>query len=422
MVTAASSGRPHDDSAIFPLEQRRDDMFPELSDDELGRVARFGTPCRYSRGDRLFTAGEPRPGMFVILHGHVTVSQRDGFGRSRPIVTQGRGQFIAEVGQLSGRRSFVDGRADDEVGALLVPPNQLRALLIAEADLGERILRALILRRMGLVQSNFAGPVVIGHGHIAEVAQLRSFLERNGYPHHVIDPDEDEAALTVHARYASSGADVVVVCSNGSVLLNPSEMSLGRAIGMLDAGTFEGTADVVVIGAGPAGLATAVYSASEGSRVVVLDCRSFGGQAGASARIENYLGFPTGISGQALAGRAFVQAQKFGAEILIPAQAMALECDRAEGKARFAVRLADEARYTAGPWSSRAAPATGGRKRPGLHGSRDVASGTELRPPTQGCALAPKLCWSVGAIQPHRQPCSWRRMRLAYTCLSAERD
>src|SRR3982751_2643823 len=332
---------PNDSTQSFPLEQRRNDMFPQLSEDELGRVARFGTQCRYSRGDLLFTAGEPRPGMFVILQGHVTVSQRDGFGRSRPIVTQGRGQFIAEVGQLSGRRSFVDGRADDEVGALLVPPNQLRALLIAEADLGERILRALILRRMGLVQSNFAGPVVIGHGHIAEVAQLRSFLERNGYPHHVIDPDEDEAALTVHARYASSGADVVVVCSNGSVLLNPSEMSLGRAIGMLDAGTFEGTADVVVIGAGPAGLATAVYSASEGSRVVVLDCRSFGGQAGASARIENYLGFPTGISGQALAGRAFVQAQKFGAEILIPAQAMALECDRAEGKARFAVRLVD---------------------------------------------------------------------------------
>ena len=131
--------------------------------------------------------------MFVILQGHVTVSQRDGFGRSRPIVTQGRGQFIAEVGQLSGRRSFVDGHADDDVGALLVPASQLRALLIAEADLGERILRALILRRMGLVQSNFAGPVVIGHDYVADVALLRTFLERNGYPHHVIDPNDDEA-------------------------------------------------------------------------------------------------------------------------------------------------------------------------------------------------------------------------------------
>jgi thioredoxin reductase (NADPH) len=326
---------------MFPLEERRDDMFPQLSDDELGRVARFGTQCRYSRGDLLFTAGEPRPGMFVILQGHVTVSQRDGLGRSRPIVTQGRGQFIAEVGQLSGRRSFVDGRADDDVGALLVPPTQLRALLIAEADLGERILRALILRRMGLVQSNFAGPVLIGHGHLADVARLRTFLERNSYPHHVIDPDEDEAALAVHARYASGDADVVVVCPNGSVLLNPSELSFGRAIGMLDAGTFAGTADIVIVGAGPAGLATAVYSASEGMRVAVLDCRSFGGQAGASARIENYLGFPTGISGQALAGRAFVQAQKFGADIVIPAQAIALECGRAEGDPRFAVRLAD---------------------------------------------------------------------------------
>ena len=337
----SSSAPSYDSPQSFPLEQRRDDMFPQLSDDELARVARFGTQCRYSRGDLLFTAGEPRPGMFVILRGHVTVSQRDGFGRSRTIVTQGRGQFIAEVGQLSGRRSFVDGRADDDVGALLVPPSQLRALLIAEADLGERILRALILRRMGLVQSNFAGPVVIGHGHVADVARLRTFLERNDYPHHVIDPDEDDAALALHARYTSSGADVVVVCPNGSVLLNPSEVTLGRAIGMLDAATFEGTADIVVVGAGPAGLATAVYSASEGMRVVVLDCRSFGGQAGTSARIENYLGFPTGISGQALAGRAFVQAQKFGAEIVIPAQAMALECGRVEGKPGFTVTLVD---------------------------------------------------------------------------------
>ena len=332
---------PNDSTQSFPLEQRRNDMFPQLSEDELERVARFGTQCRYSRGDLLFTAGEPRPGMFVILQGHVSVSQRDGFGRSRPIVTQGRGQFIAEVGQLSGRRSFVDGHADDDVGALLVPASQLRALLIAEADLGERILRALILRRMGLVQSNFAGPVVIGHDYVADVALLRTFLERNGYPHHVIDPNDDEAALAVHGRYATSGADVVVICPNGSVLLNPSEVSLGRAIGMLDAATLEGTADVVVVGAGPAGLATAVYSASEGMRVVVLDCRSFGGQAGASARIENYLGFPTGISGQALAGRAFVQAQKFGAEIVIPAQAIALECERAEGNPRFTVMLAD---------------------------------------------------------------------------------
>jgi thioredoxin reductase (NADPH) len=263
-----------------------------------------------------------------VLKGLVSISQRDGLGRVVPIAQQGPGQFLAEVAQLSGGYALVDGYADDDVETLLVPPEQLRALIIAEADLGERIVRALILRRVGLIESGASGPVLIGGAESPDVLRLQNFLRRNGQPHHVIDATQDHTSAALLAQYGATAADVLALCPNGEVLLNPSEDSLARCLGMLDTADHDEIFDVAVVGAGPAGLATAVYAASEGLHVVVLDCRSFGGQAGASARIENYLGFPTGISGQALAGRAFVQAQKFGAKILIPAEASALDCAR----------------------------------------------------------------------------------------------
>ncbi|HVO90945.1 MAG TPA: FAD-dependent oxidoreductase [Casimicrobiaceae bacterium] len=323
------------------LAARRDQMFPQLTEAEIARIGRFAVPRRYTRGERLFAAGEPGPGMFILLKGTVVISQRDGLGRVTPIMTQGPGQFLAEVGQLSGRHALVDGYAEEDVEALLVSPGQLRALIIAEADLGERIVRALILRRVGLIEAGMSGPVLIGVPRSPDVLRLQTFLKRNGYPHHVVDPVEDEAATALLEQYGTASDDVVVVCPNSSVLVNPPEAALARCLGMLDAPGLDEVVDVVVVGAGPAGLATAVYAASEGLRVVVLDCRSFGGQAGASARIENYLGFPTGISGQALAGRAFVQAQKFGAEILIPAEAVSLDCSRANADDALTVTLAD---------------------------------------------------------------------------------
>jgi thioredoxin reductase (NADPH) len=238
----------------------------------------------------------------------------------------------------------VDGNADGDVETLLVPPAQLRALIIAEADLGERIVRALILRRVGLIESGAIGPVLIGRPESPELLRLRNFLGRNGLPHQVIDPAQDAAAAALLEQYGAASADVLVVCPDGSALLNPSDNALARCLGMLDSAEHKELFDVIVVGAGPAGLATAVYAASEGLHVVVLDCRSYGGQAGASARIENYLGFPTGISGQALAGRAFVQAQKFGAEIMIPAQAAALDCTGAGLDGELSLKLADERR------------------------------------------------------------------------------
>lgn len=327
------------------FDARHHQMFPVLDAAEIARIGRFGTVARYPRGSRLFTAGEAGPGMFVILSGVVSVSQRDGLGHVVPIVREGPGAFLAEIAQLSGRPALVDGDAEEDVEALVVPPSQLRALLIAEAALGERITRALILRRVALIQSGNSGPVLIGHPLSAEVMRVQNFLGRNGYPYHVVGTTDDADAAALLAQY--EGATLLVVCPDGSVLTDPTEDALARCLGMIDSVDHDELFDVAIVGAGPAGLATAVYAASEGLRVIVLDCRSYGGQAGASARIENYLGFPTGISGQALAGRAYVQAQKFGAEMMIPAKVVSMDCLRTGPSGELAITLADGRRIQA---------------------------------------------------------------------------
>src|SRR6266496_2433609 len=296
------------------LEARRAQMFPVLADEEIARLRRFGAPRRYADGQCLFETGKTSPGMFVVLSGLVRITGRDGHGHDLLIAELSAGGFSGEVGQLSGRRALADAVAVGAVEALLVVPEQLRALLVAEADLGEEVMRALILRRVGLIEMGAGGPVLIGAPSSPDMARLRSFLSRNGIPHLVFDPASDPDAQGFIERYAPRPEDLpLVACPDGSVLRNPGENELARCIGMLDAGDADRVHDVVVVGAGPAGLATAVYAASEGLSVLVIDARAFGGQAGASARIENYLGFPTGISGQALAGRAYTQAQKFGA-------------------------------------------------------------------------------------------------------------
>ncbi|MGK6307944.1 FAD-dependent oxidoreductase [Variovorax sp. DT-64] len=333
------------ESPSSTIETRRHQMFPTLAAADIERVRRFGTPRRYATGDCLFRAGEPGPGMFVVLEGIVAITQRDGLGRVVPIERQGPGQFLAEIAQLSGRPALVDGHADEDVEALLVPPEQLRALIIAEADLGERLVRAMILRRVALIESGGSGPVLIGPPQSAPLLRLQNFLRRNGHPYHVVDATQDADAQALLEQYGE--AELLVVCPDGSVVSNPSENALALCLGMVDSVAHDDLFDLLVVGAGPAGLATAVYAASEGLRVMTIDCRSFGGQAGASARIENYLGFPTGISGGALAGRAFVQAQKFGVEMLIPAQAASMDCSAAESRGEISVRLADGRRLRA---------------------------------------------------------------------------
>jgi thioredoxin reductase (NADPH) len=318
-------------------------MFPSLRPGDIDRLRRFGTIRRYAAADQLLTAGDVNAGMFVLISGSVAVSARDGLGHVVPIVELGPGGFLAEVGMLAGQPRLVDAQAVSDSEVLVIPADQLRTVLIAEAELGERIMRALLLRRVGLIETG-AGPILIGPAVHPDLVRLQGFLARNAGPHRVIDPTEDHEAAALLEHYAAGDADLpLVVCPNGSVLKNPTEADLARALGMRRVDHPDRTYDVAVVGAGPAGLATAVYAASEGLSVIVFDSRSFGGQAGASARIENYLGFPEGISGQALTSRAFVQAQKFGAEIVIPSRVARLDC----AKLPFAVETADGGRTKA---------------------------------------------------------------------------
>jgi thioredoxin reductase (NADPH) len=310
-------------------------MFPVLTAAEVDRLRRFGELRSYATGEMLVRVGEVGHGQIVILAGDVVVSRANELGRREPIVTHGPGNFFGELAQLSGRPALVDARAQSPVDALVIPPEKLRALLIAEAALGERIMRALILRRVGLIQDG-AGPIIVGDGEHGDVLRLSNFLRRNGYPHQSLDPNTDDDARALLQRFHVDADRLpIVVCPGGALLMNPTEPQLARCLGLIGPLDGEKLYDVAVVGAGPAGLATAVYAGSEGLSVILLDCRSFGGQAGASARIENYLGFPTGISGIALMARAFNQAQKFGVEVAIPAEAATLRNEPSGGAHRL---------------------------------------------------------------------------------------
>src|SRR3954470_15766938 len=213
-------------NGAFP---RHDQTFRALSAGEIARMRRFGETKTYKQGDRLFEAGKPGPGMFVVLSGHVAITQRDGLGHVTPVIEQGPGQFLAEISQLSGRVALVDGHAEDDVETLLIAPERLRALLVAEADLGERIMRALILRRVNLLQGGAGGPALIGSANDGDVIRLQVFLTRNGYPHHLLDPSTDTDAAEVIARYSPTPQDLpLVVAADGAVLKNPSFAELAR--------------------------------------------------------------------------------------------------------------------------------------------------------------------------------------------------
>jgi thioredoxin reductase (NADPH) len=318
-------------------------MFPVLSPPEIDRVRRFGEIRRFAAGEFLFRTGEAVPGMYVILSGRVAIVPRDGLGQITPVDAFAQligapleemkevvpGEVMAEIGQLSGRQDLgvLDARAVGDVEAIVVPPEALRTLLVAEAELGERILRALILRRVALIEIGFGGPVLIGALKSPDVTRVSHFLERNSIPFRVVDPDADRDAPSLLERFAPEPGELpLVVMPNGAVLKNPTKHELALALGLVATSFRSEPYDVAIVGAGPAGLATAVYGASEGLSILVLERFAFGGQAGASARIENYLGFPTGVSGQALMGRAFTQAQKFGAEFSLSTEVTRLSC------------------------------------------------------------------------------------------------
>jgi thioredoxin reductase (NADPH) len=329
------------------IDTRSHQMFPTLAPAEIERVRRFGEVRSFAAGEALAKVGQAGLGLTIILKGAVDITQHDQSGHRELIVSHGPGQFMGELAQLAGRPALVDAYAQEPAEALIIPPDRLRALLVAEAELGERIMRALILRRVGLLETGAGGPVIIGRAEDGDVLRLEGFLRRNGHPHQTFNPDTDsEAKALIERFHVEPGQLPIVLCPGGQLLRNPGETELARCLGLVGPIDPNRLYDVAVVGAGPAGLATAVYAASEGLSVLVLDCRSFGGQAGASARIENYLGFPTGISGMALMARAYNQAQKFGVEMAIPDEVSGLQCrDDADG--HFVLKLFNDERVTA---------------------------------------------------------------------------
>ena len=329
------------------LETRRPQMFPVLEPAEIERLRRFGEPRSFAAGEFLVRAGKAASAMFVILKGEIVVTQRDDFVQHEPIVTIGPGTFTGELAQLSGRPALVDIHAQGQVEALAIPSQRIRDLLVEEAEIGERMMRALILRRVGLIESG-VGPIIVGRADDVDVLRLEGFLTRNGHPHQRLDPETDPSANALLERFEGDPHDLpIVLCPGGQLLRNPSEVELARCIGMVSPIESNKLFDVAIVGAGPAGLAAAVYAASEGLCVLVLDCRAFGGQAGASSRIENYLGFPTGISGMALMGRAYSQALKFGVEVAIPDEVVSLRAPKVAGTTGCELVLSNGERVSA---------------------------------------------------------------------------
>ena len=329
------------------IESRRDQIFPVLETAEIERMRRFGRLRSFRAGEALARAGQVADGLTIILAGKVEISRPDKLADHEPMAIHGPGQFMGELAQLAGRPALIDARASESGEALIIPPEQLRALLIAEVELGERIMRALILRRVNLLEGGAGGPIIVGRADNGDVLRLAGFLRRNGHPHESLDPEDDpEAKALVERFHVGPGQLPIVLCPGGQLLRNPSEAELARCIGLVGPIDPNRVYDVAVVGAGPAGLAAAVYAGSEGLSALVLDCRAFGGQAGASARIENYLGFPTGITGMALMGRAYTQAQKFGVEMAIPDEVVGLLTWDDAGDARL-LRLVNGERVRA---------------------------------------------------------------------------
>jgi len=313
------------------IEARNTQMFPLLSKAQIEIARRFssGPEAHFAAGETLYAIASRGASAWLVIQGSIDIVRRDGLCREAPITTLSPGQFSGEVNQLAGRPSIAAGTAGpDGCTALPFDAAHLRALMIGSADIGEIVMRALILRRVSLIEQGSAGTIIIGTPGSPDVLRLQNFLDRGGLPNLVLDArSDDEGRALVERTGVPADGLPLVVCPSGTILHKPSDEILAASLGVIPDIDPEKLFDVAIVGAGPAGLAAAVYAASEGLSVIVLDARAMGGQAGASARIENYLGFPTGISGQALAGRAFNQALKFGAEIAIPVGIERIDCD-----------------------------------------------------------------------------------------------
>jgi thioredoxin reductase (NADPH) len=315
-------------SQVIPLsDETRRDAFPLLTPEQIDRLRPSSTVRRVKAGDILFEPGDADVPFFVLLSGRMEIVQPDRHGE-RPIVDHVAGEFTGEMTTITGRLCLVRGRVTEDGEFLQMSNGDLKALVARDAALGELFMRAFILRRVALISSGFGNVILLGSRHSAQTLRLREFLTRNGHPHTYVDLDTDTTYQDLLDQFHVSAEEVpVVICNNQIVLRKPSIQELARCLGLNAHITRSEVRDLVIVGAGPAGLAAAVYGASEGLDVLVIEAESPGGQAGSSSKIENYLGFPMGISGQELAGRAAAQAQKFGAKVLIANNVIKLHCE-----------------------------------------------------------------------------------------------
>ncbi len=313
------------------VAERRQQVFPKLTDAQLRRIARYGEQRRIPAGEILYDQGTSALGIHVVLSGAVEIV-RPGIVGDELITVQRAGEFTGEANVLAGRRALVRARMVEDGDVLVIGPQGLRRLIQEDPEVSEVLMRAFILRRVALIAGGLGDATLIGSAHSADTLRLQEFLTRNGHPYTYVDVDRDVDVQALLDRFHVGVGDVpIVICRGEIVLKNPSIEAVADCFGLnvsIDPGR---PRDVVIVGAGPGGLAAAVYAASEGLDVLVVEGHAPGGQAGTSSRIENYLGFLTGISGQALAARALAQAEKFGAELVVASRAERFACDGASG-------------------------------------------------------------------------------------------
>jgi thioredoxin reductase (NADPH) len=322
---------------------RAEQMFPTLSRPQISRIAAHGSARQVRAGEVLIEAGDRVVPFFVVTAGQIEIV-RPGAPAGPVIALHKAGEFTGEVNMLSGRRSLVRARAIEPGEVIEVSREQLLQLVQTDSEIGELLMRAFILRRVALIANGIGDVILVGSRHSPGTLRIREFLTRNGHPFTYLDLDLDPDVQSLLDHFHVAIGEVpVVICRGDVVLRNPSNQKIASCLGFNEAIDQTHLRDVAIVGAGPSGLAAAVYGASEGLDVLVLEASSPGGQAGSSSRIENYLGFPMGISGQELAGRAYTQAQKFGAQIMIAKGATHLTCDRTP----YRIEMDDGARVPA---------------------------------------------------------------------------
>jgi thioredoxin reductase (NADPH) len=330
---------------LLPLTvpDRADRTFPTLTETQMARIAEHGSVRSVNGGDVLYDVGNPLASFFVVMRGQLRIVQPSATGDTL-VAVLGPGQFTGETNLIAGRRALLSAQVSQPGVVIELERERLLTLVQLDTELSDILMRAFILRRVELIARGLGDVVLIGSAHSAATLRIKEFLTRNGHPYAYIDLDHHDDVQELLDRFHVAVADIpVLICRGKDVLRSPTNRQIADCLGFNDAIDRTHVRDVVIVGAGPSGLAAAVYAASEGLDVLVLESNSPGGQAGSSSKIENYLGFPTGISGQELAGRAYSQAQKFGAQIMIAKGATELTCDRKP----YTIRIDDNTRVPA---------------------------------------------------------------------------